>query len=484
MSIKQSNITYPPHITQGAASISRLLKGQYGLSRLAIALLLLQNDRDIALLVRQQEGLDRWQEINSITEKVTSLSADLPSYLVALSRRQAAQEVLRGVIIKERLRQKTWLDHLGDLTMRPPVGIPVLVLVLYFAVYRFVGVFGAGTVVNYLERSIFQAYLNPWVNSFVKQHIPWPVIQDLLAHDYGIVTLGLRYAIAIILPIVGCFFLVFSIIEDSGYLPRLALLVDRLFKFLGLSGRAVIPLTLGFGCGTMAILVTRTLETKREQLMATFLLALAIPCSAQLGVIFALLSNRPPALAIWATFLLTVFFVVGSLLAKVLPGKSPVFYMEVPPLRVPQLGNVFTKTFTRMKWYFFEIVPLFVFSSVLIWLGKITGFFDYVMQYLGRLVICLGLPPEAGAVFLFGFFRRDYGAAGLYDLVAQGVLSTRQLVVTAATLTLFLPCIAQFAVMVKERGLATAVGIAAFIFPFAFGAGYVLNLLLQVGRLV
>jgi ferrous iron transport protein B len=179
-----------------------------------------------------------------------------------------------------------------------------------------------------------------------------------------------------------------------------------------------------------------------------------------------------------------VFFVVGSLLAKVLPGKSPVFYMEVPPLRVPQLGNVFTKTFTRMKWYFFEIVPLFVFSSVLIWLGKITGFFDYVMQYLGRLVICLGLPPEAGAVFLFGFFRRDYGAAGLYDLVAQGVLSTRQLVVTAATLTLFLPCIAQFAVMVKERGLATAVGIAAFIFPFAFGAGYVLNLLLQVGRLV
>jgi len=159
LSIKQSNITYPPHITQGAASISRLLKGQYGLSRLAIALLLLQNDRDIALLVRQQEGLDRWQEINSITEKVTSLSADLPSYLVALSRRQAAQEVLRGVIIKERLRQKTWLDHLGDLTMRPPVGIPVLVLVLYFAVYRFVGVFGAGTVVNYLERSIFQAYL-------------------------------------------------------------------------------------------------------------------------------------------------------------------------------------------------------------------------------------------------------------------------------------------------------------------------------------
>lgn len=483
MSDKRPNVVYPPPIIQSASSIARQLKGDYNLSRWAMALLLLQGDQDIALLVRRCEGQNRWQEINLIVEKTKKSSTEPISYLIALSRQQVVQELLQGVVVKEKLRQRTRLDILGDLTMRPPVGIPILVLVLYFALYRFVGVFGAGKVVDYLEGTIFQTYLNPWINTLVERYIPWLAIQDLLAHDYGVITLGLRYAVAIILPIVGCFFLVFSIIEDSGYLPRLALLVDRLFKSLGLSGRAVIPLTLGFGCGTMATLVTRTLETKRERIIATFLLALAVPCSAQLGVILSLLSAQPIALAIWAVFVLLVFLLAGYLLAHILPGQGPIFYMEVPPLRVPEFRNVFIKTFTRMRWYFLEIVPMFVLSSVFIWFGKITSLFDYIAERLGQLVTYLGLPSAAGEVFLFGFFRRDYGAAGLYDLVAQGGLTVRQLAVAAATLTLFVPCVAQFSVMVKERGLITALSMAAFIFPFAFAVGYTLNLLLTAAGL-
>lgn len=478
MSAQRPKIDYPLWLQQGAVKITGLMRGHYALSRYSIAMLLLQGDQDIAVLVRKKEGRDRWGLIDATVEEVRSLSLEPISYVVAVSRQKTGSKLIQDVVIKEKLRRETWLDVLGELTMRLPVGIPVLFLVLYFALYRFVGVFGAGTVVDYIEGTIFQGYLNPWVNALVREYIPWPIIQDLLAHEYGIITLGLRYAIAIILPIVGCFFLVFSLIEDSGYLPRLALLVDRLCKVIGLSGRAVIPLTLGLGCSSMATLVTRTLETKRERVIATLLLALAVPCSAQLGVILSLLSGKPLALVIWITFVLLIFLMVGYLAAQVLPGQSPTFYMEVPPLRIPQLGNVLTKTLTRVQWYFFEIMPMFVLSSVLIWLGKITGLFDYAVSGLGRLVTFIGLPYEAGAMFLFGFFRRDYGAAGLYDLVAQGLLTTRQLVVAAATLTLFVPCIAQFSIMMKERGAVTALAMAGFIFPFAFGAGFFLNIIL------
>jgi ferrous iron transport protein B len=277
---------------------------------------------------------------------------------------------------------------------------------------------------------------------------------------------------------VGTFFLAFSIIEDSGYLPRLAMLIDRVFKKIGLNGRAVIPMVLGFGCDTMATIVTRTQETKRERVITTFLLALAIPCSAQLGVIFGILSFNFAALFIWGLVVFLTLIFIGYLASKVLPGKKPSFYMEVPPLRMPKLSNVLAKTYARMKWYFLEILPIFILASILIWLGNITGVFDWIIGGLTPLVNLIGLPDSAAEVFLFGFFRRDYGAAGLLDMAQAGAISGVPLVVAAVTLTLFIPCIAQFAVMIKERGIKTAIYIALFIFPFAFFVGYLLNLIL------
>ncbi len=296
--------------------------------------------------------------------------------------------------------------------------------------------------------------------------------------------MGLRYAVAIILPIVGTYFLAFSLLEDSGYLPRLALLVDRAFKRIGLSGRAVIPIVLGFGCDTMATVVTRTLETRRERVIATLLLALAIPCSAQLGVILALLAARPPALAVWAAAVLAALVAVGTLSARMLPGSRPTFAMELPPLRLPRPANVLAKTGSRMRWYLVEIIPVFLLVSVALWLGRVSGFFDMLVRVAAPVTGALGLPPEVGSSFLMGFFRRDYGAAGLYDLARAGVLSSRQLVVSSVTLTLFLPCVAQVAVMLRERGLRATVAIVAFIVPFAFGVGWILNAVLSFAGLL
>jgi ferrous iron transport protein B len=471
---KPLNLKYDEVIENSISEIMKNLKAEYVLSKKAIALLLLQEDKDIIENVRAKEG-NGFIKIIDIIDKTKRHYERPLNYIISLNRQRKVEELSGKYIAKKDKKGKDISDFLSRITMNPITGVPILLLVLYYGLYQFVGVFGAGTLVDFLEENIFGVFINPWVDGIITKYIPWSWLQHLLGRDYGIITLGIRYAVAIILPIVGTFFIMFSIIEDTGYLPRLAMLVDRIFKKIGLNGRAVIPMTLGFGCDTMATMVSRTLETKRERIIATFLLSLAIPCSAQLGVILALLSGQSGALAVWMVFITLVFLFIGFLTAKILPGEKPSFYMEVPPLRLPKLSNVLIKTYTRMQWYFIEILPLFILASVLIWAGNITGFFQWVILLTKPLVNIIGLPDETATVFLFGFIRRDFGAAGLYDLQRSGALSPRQLVVAASTLTLFVPCIAQFAMTVKERGVKTAIGMAAFIFPFAFFAGYVLN---------
>jgi ferrous iron transport protein B len=203
-----------------------------------------------------------------------------------------------------------------------------------------------------------------------------------------------------------------------------------------------------------------------------------------MGLIMGMLSVKPMAMTIWVMIISGTFMFSGFLAARLIPGQRPVFYMELPPLRIPNITNVITKSYTRMRWYFWEILPLFIAASVLIWLGRLTGGFDWLMRTLTPLTIALGLPGEAAKIFIFGFFRRDYGAAGLYDLIETGGLTTEQLLVTATVLTLFVPCIAQFAVMTKERGWGIAICIAALIFPFAFAVGYVLHCTLTVMQMM
>jgi ferrous iron transport protein B len=475
--------TYSRLLERDINEVAGLMSGEYVLSRRSLALLMLQQDEEILSLVRDREGegaailAERVQEI--AFRRRESFHLDL-----SLERKEIVRKLVQGVFTAPAHRVVTWADRLSTLSMQPRTGIPILVAVLYFGLYRFVGVFGAGTIVDLLEKRLFEETFNPWIVTFVKHSVPWEVIRELFAGEYGIITLGLRYAVGIILPIVATFFIFFSFLEDTGYFPRLALLVDRIFKRFGLTGRAVIPMVLGFGCDTMATMVTRTLETTRERIIATMLLALAIPCSAQLGVIMALLSKAPGALAIWGGCLLLLFVLVGLLAARVMPGEPPMFYMELPPLRLPRFSNVLTKTYTRMQWYFLEILPLFILASVLLWLGKITNFFEKMVEAMTPVMGAIGLPREAAVAFIFGFFRRDYGAAGLYDLQTKGLISPRQLTVAAVTLTLFIPCVAQFLIMKKERGWKVAGGIAVIVSTLAFGSGYLLNrLLLATGAL-
>jgi ferrous iron transport protein B len=463
--------------------VAGLMTGEYILSRRALALLLLQQDEEITGLVRQREG-DSHALLDGKVREIAFERRESFHLDLSLERKEIVRQIMNGVFSAPEKRVVTAAERLSRLAVQPVTGVPLLLIVLYFGLYQFVGVFGAGTVVDLLEGKLFEGIFNPWIIGVVKGIVPWEVIQELFVGEYGIITLGIRYAVGIILPIVATFFIFFSFLEDTGYFPRLALLVDRIFKHFGLTGRAVIPMVLGFGCDTMATMVTRTLETTRERIIATVLLSLAIPCSAQLGVIMSLLSRFPGALAVWGGCLLLLFIVVGLLSARILPGEAPMFYMELPPMRLPQFSNVITKTYTRMQWYFLEILPLFVLASVLLWLGKITGFFEKMVNAMTPVMASIGLPKETAVAFIFGFFRRDYGAAGLYELQNKGLMDARQLTVAAVTLTLFIPCVAQFLIMKKERGWRVAGAIGVFVSLLAFGSGYVLNKALLVTGLL
>jgi len=470
---------YSKRLESDLMEIMSLMEGNYAVSKKSLALLLLQRDAEVAGIVRDTEG----EKYPLIEEKVREkMFARRDSFHLELSmeRKMVVKGLIDGVFRAPDKRKQVFGERLSRWAVRPITGVPLLLITLYFGLYKFVGSFGAGTIVDFLEGTLFEGYFNPWIVSQFNRFVPWEILRELFVGEYGVITLGLRYALGIILPIVTTFFLFFSLLEDSGYFPRLALLVDRLFKMIGLTGRAVIPMVLGFGCDTMATMVTRTLETVRERIIATLLLALAIPCSAQLGVILALLSKFPGALAVWSVCMLLVFLLVGLLASKVVPGESPMFYMELPPMRLPQLSNVLTKTYSRMQWYLMEILPLFILASVLLWLGKITHFFQTLVGWMEPVMAAIGLPRETAIAFIFGFFRRDYGAAGLYDLQTKGILDARQLTVAAVTLTLFIPCIAQFLIMQRERGTKVAFAIGAFVSVLAFGTGYLLNAFLAL----
>jgi ferrous iron transport protein B len=468
---------YPNGVGDAVGRVRSQLTASYGVDAQALATLVLQGDTGATEMVATREPDGGAAALEQARQAAASLGGPAV-YRVAFERQHVAREILEDVLWQTKPPHTSYADRLGRWLYRPLTGVPILLAVLWLGLYQFVGVFGAGTLVDLIEGPLFEARVNPFLERLFAG-IPWEWLRELFVGEYGMLTLGLRYAVAIILPVVGSFFLFFSVLEDSGYFPRLALLVDRTFKRIGLSGRAVIPIVLGFACDTMATMVTRTLETKRERVLSTLLLALAIPCSAQLGVILAILSGQPKALFVWSLSLLGTFMVVGWLSAKLLPGERASFHMELPPMRLPRVGNVLLKTYSRMQWYFLEVLPLFLAASIILWALDVTGLIRWVIAGLTPVVGLLGLPAETATIFLFGFFRRDYGAAGLFDLNQAGVLDVVNLTVAAVTLTLFVPCIAQFLMMVRERGWKTAWGMFALITPIAFGTGFFLNIVLR-----
>jgi ferrous iron transport protein B len=258
-------------------------------------------------------------------------------------------------------------------------------------------------------------------------------------------------------------------------------LSNRLFQVLGLNGKAVLPMVLGLGCVTMATVTARVLESKRERLLVTLLLALAVPCSAQLGVVMGMLASISfAATLIWSAVVVLVMLAVGWLAARLMPGERTQLLVELPPMRWPQWSNVLLKTLARLEWYLKEVVPLFLLGAALMFFLDRTGVLTWLIDVTHPLVThWLGLPGEASAAFLMGFVRRDFGATGLFVMQSNNLLSAAQVVVAMVTITLFVPCIASVLMIAKERGWRSALGILVVVFPLSFLVGGALNWVLQ-----
>lgn len=430
-----------------------------------------------------QEAQER---INRLAAEARAHTSRL-SYEIAVARRRAVARILHESPVRRSddrghgtsvatHRGAQWSERLARWTVHPVWGTLILLGVLY-GMYQFVGNLGAQVLVEWLEETAFGQFINPTLVALTERYIPVLFLQDLLVGEYGVLTMALTYSLALILPIVTTFFLAFGFLEDSGYFPRLTVMAHRIFRGMGLSGQAVLPMILGLGCDTMATMTTRALETRKERVIATLLLALGVPCSAQLAVLLAMSAAVSPWVLIGVLGSVGLqLIIVGRLAAQLLPGETAPFIMELPPLRWPQWRNIIAKTRLRLLWYVTEVVPLFVVGTVVLFALDRVGFL-MAFQAAARPVVegLLGLPAQAATAFVMGFFRRDYGAAGLYQLQQAGGLDAIQVLVSMVVITLFVPCIANLLMILKERGWRTATGIVAFILPYAIVVGAVVN---------
>jgi ferrous iron transport protein B len=396
---------------------------------------------------------------------------------IYLRRRHRVNDIC-GHIITESTEGATFSAKLSHAMMHPATGIPML-LVLLYAVYVVFGQWVAGNLVDFLRGTVFERNFNPWVQGLVG-HVfaPGSAIYNLLAGQFGVLTMTPATMFGVILPLVAGFYLLLSLLEDTGYLPRIAALTDRSLTSMGLNGRAVIPLILGLGCVTMATLSTRILGSRRERFIATALMAVAVPCSAQLGIVAALMARAKPIYtAAYFLILLLVFVVLGTVLNRLVPGQSTDLLIDLPSLRLPRLDNVFRKTGTKVWSFMTEVALFFVGGTLFLGLLQVTGALAWIIVVARPLVHgWLGLPPQTATAFVMGMIRRDFGAAGFFTIK----LTDPQLLVAMVTITLFVPCVASTMVVLKERGWAYMLGLLAGSLTFAFLLGGVVAHVLRV----
>lgn len=382
-------------------------------------------------------------------------------------------------------RHHTFLEMLEDLSIKPLTGLPIAIGVVYcaFWVVRFIG----ENLIGYVFEPLFERL---WLPLMMKlsvflgggtflYHI---LIGNLIGgsidfgQSFGLLTTGLFVSIGMVLPYIFSFYLALGILEDFGYLPRLAVLTDNFMHHLGLHGYAIIPFILGLGCNVPGALATRILEERREKFIAATLMAIAIPCMAQIAMIVGLIGQRGGKYVAIVFFTLFALLVIkGLILNRVLKGASPEILVEIPPYRIPQIQAVIKKLWMRLSGFLSEALP-FVLLGVLfvniLHMLKIIDFFAYIFTPI--LTGLWGLPKEAISALVVGFLRKDIAVGMLGPLN----LTTKQLVIGSTILAVYFPCIATYIVLIRELGIKDALKSTFIMIVVALLIGTLLNLVL------
>lgn len=443
----------------------------------------------ITLLALEDPFALRWIEENYGVEIANKIKHHHQKFLdaheinlpIAILNRQTSW---RSSIIEQTVTTKTefskfGIQKLGELSRHRVYGWLILCLVIVLT-YLVVGKFGAVFLVSALQHSIFDPIVHN-LNSIIGSGI----LNRFLIGDYGLLTTGLFNAIGTVLPIITLFFLMLNFLEDVGYLTNLIILTNRLFKKLGLTGKAILPIVLGFGCKTMATLSTKILESKKEKYIAIFLIGLAIPCSSQMSVIIAVLALQPiSSFIIVILVLLGIELLAGLILNRLIPEQQPVdFIMEIPPIRIPDAKLLFQKTYYRTIWFVKEAVPLFLLGALILFILHETSGMRLLEWALRPIVVSfLNLPLNFTEAMVMSLARSEAGAVIIMNMAKHGELDAIQVIVSIIVLTLFIPCISDVMAIIKELRTKNAVIMILIITSTAFLIGAAVNLTLRMGR--
>lgn len=418
---------------------------------------LVERIKDAKLSAYEYEDKERWHEVGNIVDKVQNIAH----------------------------RHHTWLERLGDASVRPLTGIPIAVVVFFlaFKVIRFIGEWLIGNVGEPVFENLWAPLMmklsgllgsEGFIHNILIGHLIEGEIDFM--QSFGLLTTGLFVPIGAVLPYVFAFYVVLSFLEDLGFIPRLAVMVDTLMHRLGLHGFAIVPMLLGLGCNVPGALSTRILETRRERFIAATIMAIAVPCAALQAMVVGLIGKEGLAgLGIVYGTLFAVWVLLGIIFNRFLKGESPEIFLEIPPYRIPYLRGLAKKIWIRIKWFLKEAIPFVLLGVLIVNLLYTFGIIQFVGKITAPVVTrVLGLPQDAVGALIVGFLRKDV-AVGM--LIPLG-LTIKQLVIASVVLAMYFPCVATFTTLVKELGVVDMLKSATIMIVSSLIVGGLLNLIL------
>ena len=466
-------IEYPAWIEQFFEIVTKLLKSD-DISPRAISLLLLAGDNGIEEHVKSKFGPGMLEQLKDLAQEYRNEEQLSSGILLTNLYNKKAEQIINAVQKIEPPAKSPFIVRFGDWCTQLSTGVPIAIAALYL-VYLFIGSFGATLLVDTINGVIFEGYLIPWTTKLVAP-IPSAFIRDMVVDpDFGILPTGVFLALGLVLPVLFCFYIAFGILEDSGYLSRLSILLDKVFQKMGLNGKGVIPLVMGFSCVTMAILTTRMLDTEKEKNIATFLLLLGMPCAPLLAVMFIILGKMPLSASITVFGLIfSQIIIAGIIVNKILPGRRIPLLMEIPPMRLPKPLQILKMSAAKTYFFMKEAIPVFIMASLVVFLFERIGGLA-ALERAAEPVIhgFMGLPVKSVQVFIKTLIRRESGATEIEHL--SSIYDNVQLVVNLLVMTFLTPCMNAIIVLFKERGSRAAITIMSTVMIYAILIGSMVN---------
>lgn len=381
-------------------------------------------------------------------------------------------------------RHHTFLEVLEELSIRPISGLPMAAVIVWLA-FKIIRFIGEG-LIGYVFDPIFSKLYAPLMMKLSALLGGGGFLHDILVgklidseidftQSFGLLSTGFYVPLAMVLPYVLAFYTILGLMEDFGYLPRLAVLMDNIMHKVGLHGQAIVPTILGLGCTVPGALASRILETRREKFIALTLLAIAVPCTAQTAMIVGLVGQRGGRYLMIVYGTLAVLWLgMGYVLNKVVKGESPEILLEIPSYHLPPIGPLAKKLWMRMAGFLKDAVPFMLLGIILMNVSFTTGLVDVTAKIFSPVITrMMGLPKTVVVALMMGFLRKDVAVGMLAPLE----LTTKQLVVASTVLAIYFPCIAAFVVLLKELGIRDMVKSAGIMLALAIIVGSLMNLL-------